>query len=485
MNRLSMCKLAKPLSALLVILNTAAALPAVPALADEDLSYEVTAEAEAGEPASGEELVFDSASGQTDESDPQDVPAVPEAPEPLEDAGEASLEDEADPEGTEAADENAGPEEIPDVDGDGDGQTGEDVPQGYDFPRDDYGYRYYIDPDTGYRHTGWLQLEGLWYYFWSDGTLATGWVMPSDGYWYYFNKDTGVVHRGWIDTSDGNRYYMRPEDATEQTYWRQIDGYWYYFGSDGKMRRGWNKANDGYWYYFDMETGIVYRGWIETSDGNWYYMRPEDATEQTGWREIDGYWYYFGDNGRMRTGWQLLGGCKYYFYKDGDDGPKGANAANVTIDGYYVNSSGYTTESWGVWEKMVKLAENTESDTDYLIIVDVDYCKLGVFKGSKGNWSGEYYWSCSPGKASTPTVRGHFTIDSRGLYFYSGSAICWYWSEFYNGEYAIHSVLYYPGGYVMDGRTGMFLSHGCVRIDYDNAYWIYENCPLGTAVYVY
>lgn len=37
----------------------------------------------------------------------------------------------------------------------------------------------------------------------------------------------------------------------------------------------------------------------------------------------------------------------------------------------------------------------------------------------------------------------------------------------------------------MDGRLGMHLSHGCVRLQIDNAKWIYNNIPRGTTVVVY
>ena len=37
----------------------------------------------------------------------------------------------------------------------------------------------------------------------------------------------------------------------------------------------------------------------------------------------------------------------------------------------------------------------------------------------------------------------------------------------------------------MDGRLGMHLSHGCVRLDIDNAKWIYDNIPYGTKVVIW
>jgi lipoprotein-anchoring transpeptidase ErfK/SrfK len=54
------------------------------------------------------------------------------------------------------------------------------------------------------------------------------------------------------------------------------------------------------------------------------------------------------------------------------------------------------------------------------------------------------------------------------------------------GGYYYHSVLYDPtGSYLIDGRLGMALSHGCVRLDTDNAEWIYINIPDTTAVLIH
>ena len=37
----------------------------------------------------------------------------------------------------------------------------------------------------------------------------------------------------------------------------------------------------------------------------------------------------------------------------------------------------------------------------------------------------------------------------------------------------------------MDGRLGQSISQGCVRLDIDNAKWIYNNIPSGTKVKIY
>ena len=136
-------------------------------------------------------------------------------------------------------------------------------------------------------------------------------------------------------------------------------------------------------------------------------------------------------------------------------------------------------------EKMLNLANTYASATNYLILVNGETHKVGVFSGSRGNWKLEYYWDCSDGKKSTPTVRGVFTVAAKGYYFDSGDARCFYYTQFY-GDYLFHSVLYdKKTGNLADGRLGMGLSHGCVRLKIENAKWIYDHIPAGTKVVVY
>ncbi len=65
-----------------------------------------------------------------------------------------------------------------------------------------------------------------------------------------------------------------------------------------------------------------------------------------------------------------------------------------------------------------------------------------------------------------------------------GSARCYWYTQF-RGNYLFHSVLYNKNGTLMDGRLGMPLSHGCVRLNINNAKWIYDTIPAGSTVVVY
>lgn len=79
----------------------------------------------------------------------------------------------------------------------------------------------------------------------------------------------------------------------------------------------------------------------------------------------------------------------------------------------------------------------------------------------------------STGKQSTPTPDGSFFVFSK-LAGFSSEGL--YYPSFFDGARAIHGwtdVPAYPA------------SHGCVRVPYWNAQWIYGLAPIGTKVLVY
>lgn len=134
--------------------------------------------------------------------------------------------------------------------------------------------------------------------------------------------------------------------------------------------------------------------------------------------------------------------------------------------------------------RMLQRIGSQSSRSRYLIGVDTSKCRVGIFQGSAGHWRPVKWWSCGPGKMSTPTVKGSFTVQNRGYSFGSGYT-CYYWTQFY-GNYLFHSVLYRQGTrHVLDPTLGRPVSHGCVRLDINNAKWIYNNIPRGTKVVVY
>jgi lipoprotein-anchoring transpeptidase ErfK/SrfK len=79
----------------------------------------------------------------------------------------------------------------------------------------------------------------------------------------------------------------------------------------------------------------------------------------------------------------------------------------------------------------------------------------------------------STGKPSTPTPDGSFHVYSKCACL---TPLGLYYPSFFNGERALH-------GYV-DVPT-YAASHGCVRIPYWNAQWVYGLAAIGTPVIVY
>jgi len=134
-------------------------------------------------------------------------------------------------------------------------------------------------------------------------------------------------------------------------------------------------------------------------------------------------------------------------------------------------------------EKFIN-SKNIASLTSYFIWIDLSHQKVTVFNGSNKKWHVVKSMVCSSGKPSTPTVKGNFTVGSKGGYFIADSgARCKYYTQI-SGNYLFHSVLYdNKGNYIIDNTLGVPVSHGCVRLSLENAKFIYSNIPAKTAIW--
>lgn len=129
-------------------------------------------------------------------------------------------------------------------------------------------------------------------------------------------------------------------------------------------------------------------------------------------------------------------------------------------------------------------SSNLYSPTKYLIWVDLKNFKVNIFQGSINRWRIMHSYICTIGKKATPTPKGTFNIGIKGLYFGVEKGYkCWYYTQF-KGNYLFHSIIYNLDGSVRDGRLGMALSDGCIRLDKENAKWIYDNITKSTKVYI-
>ena len=364
----------------------------------------------------------------------------------------------------------------------------------------DNGTFYYVNADGNVK-TGWVNDQNHWYFVNNDATCKQGWYKYY-GKWYYLDANDETYPSSAITNQakeiNGIKYHF-DENGAIKTGWINDDDHWYFYDGNASLVSGWYKYY-GKWYYLDAndeaypyaaitnqvreingvkytfdENGAIKTGWINVK-GTWYYMDASGAM-CTGWKQIAGTWYYLHSGGNMAIGW-LKDNNQWYYLNS-----SGAMLHDTYFEAFYFTSSG-ALRSDSVYDSMTSRASGYSSATNYLILVDTANCRVAIYQGSVNNWNNIHYYSCAPGKASTPTVKGEFTVGIRGYYFDSGSSRCFWYTQF-KGNYLFHSTLYNKNGTIQDNRTGIPLSHGCVRLEIQYAKWIYDNIPSGTKVVVY
>lgn len=130
-------------------------------------------------------------------------------------------------------------------------------------------------------------------------------------------------------------------------------------------------------------------------------------------------------------------------------------------------------------------SNDLDSYTKYLILASLKEQRIYIFNGSNHSWNLINTFQCTSGAAGTPTITGHFFVQGKGPSFKTGNnIICKYYTQI-QGNYLFHSILYDENGNVVDGTLGASLSHGCMRLAVQNAKYIYDNMPMGTAIWIY
>lgn len=360
----------------------------------------------------------------------------------------------------------------------------------------DNGTFYYVNADGNVK-TGWVNDQNHWYFVNNDATCKQGWYKYY-GKWYYLDANDETYPSSAITNQakeiNGIKYHF-DENGAIKTGWINDDDHWYFYDGNASLVSGWYKYY-GKWYYLDESgQGYMYTGWLDLN-GQWYYLNAYGSM-LTGWINVKGTWYYMDASGAMCTGWKQIAGTWYYLHSGGNMAigwlkdnnqwyylnSSGAMLHDTYFEAFYFTSSG-ALRSDSVYDSMTSRASGYSSATNYLILVDTANCRVAIYQGSVNNWNNIHYYSCAPGKASTPTVKGEFTVGIRGYYFDSGSSRCFWYTQF-KGNYLFHSTLYNKNGTIQDNRTGIPLSHGCVRLEIQYAKWIYDNIPSGTKVVVY
>jgi len=192
---------------------------------------------------------------------------------------------------------------------------------------------------------------------------------------------------------------------------------------------------------------------------------------------------------RLQTRLQQL---DYLFATDGDFGEATHRALK-----YFQYRNGL--EETGIADETTQLLlfsdDAIESDqlvTQYKLVVDVSEQLVYVYQ-----WGGRSHsvslgtMVCSTGAKESPTPLGHYQAVGRSgqgeWYYFSDLDVYAKWGYYIIGDIMFHSVVYDADKSVRAGtvaKLGTQASHGCVRLQEDNAKWIYENCSAGTTVIV-
>lgn len=286
-------------------------------------------------------------------------------------------------------------------------------------------------------------------------------------------------------TKSGKTYYIL-KDGKKATGFQKISGAYYYFSKKGVMAKGWKTWSNGTKSYFNKKTGKAAKGWKTISKKRYYFNVAKKCRTVKGKQVIKGQLYYFEKDFTLYKGWKRWSGDKYSYFDKASDG-------RALVGKQVVSDITYTFDENGIWKDssaraaLTKKAQKYSSATNWLCLVDCDHHRVGIFYGKKGAWEMKHFYLCGDGKASTPTVKGTFTVGIRDYYFDHGNERLFYYTQF-SGDYLFHTVTYYQDSKpkrVMDNSVGVGVSLGCVRLDVSAAKWIYKHIPTDTKVIVW
>lgn len=168
----------------------------------------------------------------------------------------------------------------------------------------------------------------------------------------------------------------------------------------------------------------------------------------------------------------------------GFSGSAPSNGANVSLVQRDDNSNAqrFVLEATTAFSQdqinMMNKAQGYTSGTGNLILVNLTTHKVGVFSGSKGNWNCIQYWSVATGAPWSKTITGVYRTTGYKKPQLSTDPRAKYGTQI-NGEYFFHTIV------ESESELGKSVSHGCIRMSYPSAQWIYNNIKAGTTVALY
>lgn len=164
----------------------------------------------------------------------------------------------------------------------------------------------------------WKAVNGKWFYE-KEGKPVKDWLLDK-GNWYYLSKDSGEMLLGSQEIKGVNYYFQNKNEAVE-----------------GSMARGWHQDSKGAYRFYDNREGS-----------------PTEGQELRSWQWIDGYCYYFEEEGEKK-GILLQNGISKDGYTVNAEGQWTVNGVAQFVEG-----KGFITKKSDV-KGVSRTIENTEA----------------------------------------------------------------------------------------------------------------------------
>ena len=290
---------------------------------------------------------------------------------------------------------------------------------GGQYYRDEYGYWHYKDA-SGKDLTGPQTIDGVKVYFRDSGVQVKG-EFTWDG--HYYDKDSGALVTNKFVEKYGRTYYV-DENGNKAIGSKEINGAWNYFDKHGELITN-NFAPDGRYYdKYGKQVDFGRNRYFELN-GEWYYAGNDGAILK-GPQTIDGVKVYFNQGGVQVKGYFVRNDTnnKEHYY-DKDSGALVTNNYVIAYDNYTHQNERYYVDEQGIRVKGAKTINGKQvyftydgrqvfdnfGDDGYFYDQDGNRVDLGTnrYVQIKGNW----YYIGNDGKILT----GEQTIDGAHVYF--------------------------------------------------------------------
>ena len=352
----------------------------------------------------------------------------------------------------------------------------------------------------------WYEIDGVWYYFDSNGrTFTDQGAHEIDGKIYCFDQKGALsTEDRWVQVDGKWRYWLTSAEFYRGD-WLEENGIWYYLDQSGDAVTGWKQIR-GNWFYFYGNCALAMDTWIDNyyvnemgtwvpgasrnewilSGSRWWYRHADGSYTRSGWELIDGKWYYFDGEGWMVTGWQWVGDKCYYLTSSG------AMAAEAWIGDYYVDASGAwvpgaVKDGWILsgsrWWYRHADGSYTISDWE-LINGSLYYFDSAGWMVTGWQWvGGKCYYLTESGALATDTWIGSYYVDENGVWIPDAARNEWvlsgnrWWYRHADGSYTTADWELINGKWYYFDDAGWMLT-GWIKLDEG---WYYLD-PSGAMV---